>query len=106
VNFIKFAENICEIKFTNQDLKILMNALNEVYETQAISNWEFPIRLNVEREKVREFSNLLLQLEMAGKEKEEVDVKFSSDDVRLLNNALNEICHGIRVLDFESKIGS
>ena len=38
-------------------------------------------------------------------EKEKIVLKFSEDDLALLCNALNEVCHGIKVPEFNSSIG-
>ncbi len=37
--------------------------------------------------------------------KGQVIIDLTEDELGLLGNCLNEICHGIKVLDFESKIG-
>jgi hypothetical protein len=36
---------------------------------------------------------------------EKATIKFTLDDLLNLNQALNEICHGLRVPNFELKIG-
>jgi hypothetical protein len=33
------------------------------------------------------------------------DVQFSIEEILTLNNSLNEICHGVKIIDFETKIG-
>lgn len=33
------------------------------------------------------------------------DIQFSFDELMTLNDSLNEVCHGIEVIDFETKIG-
>ncbi len=37
--------------------------------------------------------------------KDQVTLDLTDDELGLLGNCLNEVCHGIKVLDFESKIG-
>lgn len=35
----------------------------------------------------------------------EADIRVSSDELVIMNNALNEVCHGIAVPEFETRIG-
>ena len=34
-----------------------------------------------------------------------ISIELNYDDTILLHNLLNEVCHGIRICDFEKKIG-
>lgn len=34
------------------------------------------------------------------------DVQFSTEEILILNNSLNEVCHGIKINDFDTKIGT
>jgi hypothetical protein len=34
------------------------------------------------------------------------DIKVDMDDLMIINNALNEVCHGIDVKGFETRIGA
>ena len=38
-------------------------------------------------------------------EKDQAIVDLTEDELGLLGNCLNEVCHGLKILDFESKIG-
>jgi hypothetical protein len=35
-----------------------------------------------------------------------LDVRLTLDELRIINNALNEICHGIELPEFETRIGA
>jgi hypothetical protein len=34
------------------------------------------------------------------------DIRLSWDELRLINNALNEVCHGIDVPDLDARLGA
>ena len=36
----------------------------------------------------------------------QVSLLLSRHELKMMNNALNEVCHGLRVVDFEAKMGS
>jgi hypothetical protein len=45
-------------------------------------------------------------MEIEKKDKNSVTIKFNSRELLILNNALNEICNGIEIPEFETRIGA
>jgi hypothetical protein len=37
---------------------------------------------------------------------EQADIRLSWNELRLINNALNEVCHGLDVLEFVTRLGT
>lgn len=90
-------DEIAIVQFEPSEVTALRNTLNEVCNT--LSPWDFKTRTGFSHEE------FLVLLDSIAQSHEDVDFQFSTDELRLLNNALNEVCNGIRLSDFEGKIG-
>lgn len=91
-----------EIQLSLQELKVFKNVLKEVQ--LALPEPEFEIRVGVSYRQARGFLESLTQeIEQSGESL--MNLSCSLPEITLLNNLLNEVCHGIRLDDFEIKVG-
>tara|TARA_B100001093_G_C26558901_1_gene897777 strand:+ start:619 stop:816 length:198 start_codon:yes stop_codon:yes gene_type:complete len=44
-------------------------------------------------------------MEILGKEKNFVDVRISYNELEMLKNGLNEVCNGLELFEFETRMG-
>lgn len=89
-----------EVRLSIDELNILIKAIDKVSNT--LSKSDFKVRLGVYQEEAIEISSSLL-----GYRKNNfcADIKFTSDEIYILKNLLNEVCNGIKIIDFESELG-
>jgi len=45
-----------------------------------------------------------MQIELV--EKNQALVRFSTGELLILNNALNEVCHGLNIVEFQTRLGT
>jgi len=102
VEIVKATKKKTKIQLSVHELTTFRNVLNEVYDVLYVS--EFKTRMGVAREEVKSLSNSILEL-LDGLPNRKIVTQFSIDELVTLNNALNEVCNGIKVLDFEAKLG-
>jgi len=102
VEIVKATKENTNIQLSVHELTTFRNVLNEVYDVLYVS--EFKTRMGVSREEVRSLSNSILEL-LDGLPNRKIVTQFSIDELVTLKNALNEVCNGIKVLNFEAKLG-
>lgn len=86
---------------SKRELTILSHALKTV--VKRTDDWEFPIRMGVS---VKEAETIIERVDKFSQEnKMEMNVDLSESEGLVFHNALNEVCHGIDVPEFEEKIG-
>ncbi|MDY7007902.1 MAG: hypothetical protein SWX82_29180 [Cyanobacteriota bacterium] len=95
------------IEAGKKGLEILSSTFEEVLK--GITGG-FHARIGAEREEVQE---LLLLIKIAletfdsqAAQNSIMKIQISVEQLRILTQFLNEACHGIRILDFENKIGT
>jgi len=49
---------------------------------------------------------LLMTIQILKTTKDKADIQFSIDDLLILNNALNEVCNGIKLSEFSTRMGA
>lgn len=128
MEIIEKSSKTVELRLSIDELNTFRNALNEACNGIYVS--EFKTRMGVSREETTALSDAILQvleqLRLTDKTEksefgyqqikknsmqliktvgERVDVQFTIDELLTLNNSLNEVCNGINVIDFETKIG-
>jgi len=99
MEILKVQPQGAQLRLSIEELSILTNAFNIVYN--CIDVREFEIRLGIDREEFKALWDLLVDL-IANKKYEE---EFSIGALKHFNQVLNEVCNGIKVTDFESTIG-
>jgi hypothetical protein len=91
-----------EIQLSLQELEVFKNVLKEIQ--LALPEPEFEIRVGVSYRQARGFLESLIQeIEQSGESL--MNISCSVYEITLLNNLLNEVCHGIRLDNFEIKVG-
>lgn len=97
---IKIEKDSVELKITLEELMILNNSFREVVSDL---DWEFKIRTGF---KIEEMERIFNPIEGAIETKaKEAKLQFSARDIIGLHQVLNVLCNGIRVDNFEQKIG-
>lgn len=90
------------IRFTSADLRMIMSSIKEI--CKKIDLFEFRTRIGANQSDAIIFND-----KMAGFANSMncnyIDIEVSIEEMRIINNALNEVCNGIRVLHFEEKMG-
>jgi hypothetical protein len=92
--------NEFKIRLSGHELMILKNVLSQACES--ISAAEFQTRLGRPR---KEAKNLLLLLSQYLNNQRE-EIKISRSEVEILRGSFVEICYGIKIENFEDKIGT
>ena len=100
VNVINYKK--VEVQFLLQDLEIFQNILKEV--RFALENGGYETRVGISPRQARGFFETILQ-ELKQSGQSEIKISLSRLEISLLNNLLNEVCNGINIHDFKSKIG-
>lgn len=91
-----------EVQLSLQELEVFKNVLKEV--ELALPKPEFEIRVGVSYRQAMGFLESLIQeIDQSGESL--MNISCSLPEITLLNNLLNEVCHGIRLDDFEIKVG-
>lgn len=103
MEIVKATKEKVKVQVSVHELTTFSNTLSEVYDTLYAS--EFKTRMGVSRESVKSLSNSILELLNDGLINRKIVTQFSIDELVTLNNALNEVCNGIKVSDFEVKLG-
>lgn len=86
------------------ELIILKNALNEV--CNVIPQNHINLRLEISIDQARDLTNHINFSLIAGNNlTNQSEFKVTINELRALKNSLNEVCHGIKLIDFEKKIG-
>jgi hypothetical protein len=107
MEIIKVTKNIATVNISTQELKILRNALATIQEVLPVKS--FQVRVDYSHQRVKEFEELiskLIEQEDVNYSNHQVNVSFDFDETKMFNNALNEICHGVKVPNYELQIGS
>ena len=102
MEIVKATKEKTKIQLSVHELTTFSNVLNEVDNVLYVS--EFKTRMGVSREEVRSLSNSILEL-LEGLPNRKIVTQFSVSEFVTLNNALNEVCNGIKIPDFEVKLG-
>lgn len=103
MEIIKITGVKAEFQLSIQELTTFKNALNEVHNTLYVS--EFQTRMGVSCEEVRTLSNKV-EMKIIKTTSEKADMQTSTSELVTLNNALNEVCNGIKIPEFEAKMGA
>ncbi|MCC5618313.1 hypothetical protein LC605_25160 [Nostoc sp. CHAB 5836] len=91
-----------EIELSIQELEIFSNALTE--DQNALTEFEFETRLGVSYRQASGFLESLIK-EIGQSAQSFMNISCSLYEITLLNNLLNEVCFGITLHDFETKVG-
>ncbi|MGL4758484.1 MAG: hypothetical protein ACRCXZ_04060 [Patescibacteria group bacterium] len=100
---INYTSQEANISLSDKELEILKRAIVEV--KQFISIHEFKLRLEASQAEIDNFFKLINQLIEQVKHNKKNKIKFTFQEVIIINNILNEICNG-KNTDFEVKIGA
>lgn len=103
MRIIKIESNSVDVQFSVYELIALRNVLNEVYNSLPKS--EFETRMGVSRKEVRRFAEVILQRIKKLNKNSEAHFNLLIKDILTFNDALNEVCHGFKVENFETKLG-
>jgi len=95
----KLSSKQVEVFLSLQDLQIFGNVL---YEVRQSLGSELGTRVASSKE-IEEFCSLITRLALQANG--EIIVDFSKTEVVILNHLLNEVCNGIKMPEFETKIG-
>ena len=92
------------LRLSIDELKILKNALNEV--CNVIPQNHIDLRLEISIEQAIALSNRINDKLIPGNNlTNQSEFKVTINKLRALKNCLNEVCNGIKLVDFEKKIG-
>ena len=107
VKFELLNNEIILIEAGKKGLEILSSTFEEVLK--GITGG-FHARIGAEREEVQELLSLIkIPLETFDSQPAQnstMKVQISVEQLRILTQILSEACHGIKILDFENKIGT
>jgi hypothetical protein len=92
-----------EIEISIDQLKVLINSIRET--CKCIGDFGFSARIGSHPPLVMSLVNLLFRKLENPENNSSILIELSLDNLFILHNTLNEICHGFRLNDFESKIG-
>ena len=101
---INYTSQKANIVLSGKELNILKKSIIEVRKN--ISIHEFKLRLEVSTTRIDEFFQLINKLIEQEKENKIIKQQFSFQEIIIINNILNEICNGIKIHDFDTKIGA
>ncbi|MGB3467276.1 MAG: hypothetical protein WBA74_18480 [Cyclobacteriaceae bacterium] len=100
----KIEIEITTLRLSMDELRILKNALNEV--CNVIPKNHIDLRLEISIDRAIALSNHINDKLIAGNNlTNQSEFKVTLNELRALKNSLNEVCHGIKLVDFEKKIG-
>jgi len=101
VNFTKITDSDVNLELSAFELKSLRNILIQIQG--ALPETEFQTRVGAS---LKTFSTFLENIEgFYRTEETPTEISISLNQIILLNNLFNEACNGIRIDDFEKKIG-
>jgi hypothetical protein len=100
VKVLEMTEKTAKIQVSTQELQITKKIFAEVRNSLVLS--EFITRVDFSPEDISFF---LDSIEIRNTNTDSLIILASSDEVVMLNNIFNEICNGIRVINFDKKIG-
>ena len=102
MKIIQIDNKSVDIKISFLELKVLNNTIMEVYK--GISLGEFKTRTGFDRQEVEQVRQLILS-SLGDSHINQVPIKFSTNEIVILNNMFNEVCNGFAIEKFEEKIG-
>ena len=92
------------VRFSTYEIKVISNIITEVLHIIPVHS--FQTRLGYYREEVSYFLSRVKQDQCKVlSSSEHVEVEISEDDLRILNNSFNEVCHGVKIGDFNEVVG-
>ncbi len=103
MNIIESNEKEAKVSLSHKELKALNNVILET--EKALGDWEFPIRMGAELFESRNLREKIVSMIQEAAKIGEARTTFDELELRILNNALNEVCNGITLEPFEKKIG-
>lgn len=104
MKILKIDRETTTIQLSLDELKIFKNALNEVYNF--LPKTQIDLRLEINSEQVTLLINYIDQtLNIINNQAIQSEIKITINEMRALKNSLNEVCHGIKLVNFEEKIG-
>lgn len=104
--------NLIEIRISFEELNIFYRSLNEV--CRGIDLFEFETRMGDTKEDVLRLMERILEVinetsknNMGSTEDESrsVEIRLSINELLMIHQSLNEICHGFYLSNFQEKIG-
>lgn len=107
MEILKVTKDVATVNISIQELNIVKNALAAIRKFLPISS--FHVRVDYSHQRVKEFEELiskLIEQKDINHANQQINMTFSSDEITMFNNALNEICNGVKVPSFEVQIGS
>lgn len=102
MNTIKITPEKVQLTLLLNELNIFKSSLTEVLDT--LPQYGFETRINLSRKEVFNLRNKLSRLLENNKIK--THIEFTRKEILGLNSSLNEICHGISISNFKTKIGA
>jgi hypothetical protein len=97
---LEMTEKTAKVQLSIQEIKIIKNILKEVKNSLILS--EFITRVDFSPEDIASF---LDSIEVRNAKNSSLTILISLDEVVMLNNIFNEVCNGIKVINFYEKIG-
>ncbi|MGB3403831.1 MAG: hypothetical protein WBA77_14175 [Microcoleaceae cyanobacterium] len=107
LNFKQERNEIIEIEANKKDLEILISTFEQVFQSLGE---RFHPRIGASREEAQEILLLIkIALETFDYQQTQIlttKIQISVEQLRILNNFLNEVCNGIKIDNFEKAIGT
>ena len=103
MKIIQIDNQSVNIQISFFELKVLNNTILEVYN--GISFAEFKTRTGFYRVKVEQVRKLIID-SLGDSHIQQATIQLITDEVVILNNMLNEVCHGFAIENFAEKIGA
>ena len=95
--------NSIELEVLYHELQIFLNVIKEM--CKSLGDFGFHARIGSYPEEVKLFVNYLFNKVNSIDQENNTNIELSLDNLGILNNAFNEVCNGIRIENFEQKIG-
>lgn len=92
-----------EIELSLNELHILINAIKEM--CKSLGDFGFHARIGSYPEEVKLLVNYLFDKVNNIKQEQKTRIELSLEQLEILESTLNEVCNGIKIEDFEDKIG-
>jgi hypothetical protein len=92
------------LALTAKELSIIRLSIGEVLD--AIETWEIPVRVGVTAVEAKAFWSRLGEVISRANGRTQIELQVSASELLIANNALNEICNGIDIPEFEARIGA
>jgi hypothetical protein len=92
-----------ELQVSRHELHFLLNAIKEM--CKSLGDFGFHARIGSYPEEVKLLVNYLFNQVNHIEQEQNTNIQLSLEQLEILNNTLNEVCNGIKIENFEDKIG-